>query len=322
MRTLHMTEDHQQVCYNFAVHERPCAVWSLDLESENHAFLAGIDHSFFSALVDTQVPLLESDEQRMNAALAIRLTYGHALETFCALIGATLQAPHCPLGWVLAYKPEELRSVLEDVHASRLRFSRLPGPPSWESLSEVIHRRLSPDKASLKGRFAHLWRRLADDYINELKAGEYNSLKHGLRVQAGGFSLRIGSKTAAAPPIVDSSSIFGSRFYQRSRLDRHNFSLETAGVNWNPVALALRVELLAVSINNIICYLKECCATERLTVRLLWPEGPEYAWELPWEADFMIEQMRGGRLLTAEDVALRTPADILSTYDDESEAND
>ena len=289
-----MTDDREQVCYNFAVHERPCAVWSLDLAVENQAFIAGVDHSYFSALVETQVPLLESEERRMNAALAIRLTYGHALETFYAMVGAALQAPRCPLGWILAYKPEELRSLLEDVQANRLQFSRLPGPTTWESLSDVIHWRLSPEQEPLKRRFANLWRRLAGDYINELKGAEYNSLKHGLRVRPGGFSLRIGSaKEIGGPPIIDSKSVFGSRFLQRSKLDRYNFSLESAGVNWNPVALAVRVEFLSMSLNNVLCYLQEHCGTERSTVRLLWPEGPTNAWELPWQADFTIEQMKG-----------------------------
>lgn len=309
-----MTEDAQHICYNFVVHDRPCAVWSLDLQAENQTFLDGIDHSYFTALVDSQVPLLDSEATRMNAALAIRLTYGHALETFFGLVGAMIQAPHCPLGWILTYKPDELRSVLEDVTATRLEFSRIPGPVTWEVVSETIHRRLPPDQDALKALFASLWRRLAADYVAELKIEEYNSLKHGLRVTAGGFSLALGNETDAAP-VLDSRSTFGCRFPSRNKLDRYNFSIENAGVNWNPIALAARVEFLSISINNVLCFLKEQCATEDTVIRLLWPAGPADAWDMPWHADFIIEQMRGGRVFSKEDVCLRMRDDILSTYE-------
>src|SRR5690606_4076026 len=309
-----MTNDRPAVCYNFVVYERPLAVWSLDLAEENRMFIFGIDHTYFSALTDTQVPLLAGDDTRMNAALAIRLTYGHALETFFALLGSAIQAPHCPLAWILSYKPDELRRLIEDVSTAKLKYSRLRSPVSWESLSDEIHRRLPPERALLKPRFAELWRRLASDYVNELKTGEYNSLKHGLRVKAGGFSLKIGPADGTDVPIIDSHSVFGSRFHHRRKLDRYNFSIENAGVNWDPTALAVRVEFLAISTNNVVCFLKEFCAEEAPRIGRRWPEGPENAWELRWEAAYGVGGMRGGRLLGKDAWHRRGPADIRSRY--------
>src|SRR5688572_29868789 len=92
---------------SFAVGDRAACMWGVELSAQNDRFLTGIDPSFFNYLVETHVPLLDGPN-RQRAALAIRTTYSHALETFFALLLAAIQAPHCPLGWVMRYRPGEL----------------------------------------------------------------------------------------------------------------------------------------------------------------------------------------------------------------------
>lgn len=44
----------------------------------------------------------------------------------------------------------------------------------------------------LQGLFSTLWYRFAGDYLNENLIAEYNSLKHGFRINPGGFKLMVG----------------------------------------------------------------------------------------------------------------------------------
>lgn len=71
----------------------------------------------------------------------------------------------------------------------------------------------------LQGLFSTLWYRFAGDYLNENLIAEYNSLKHGFRINPGGFKLMVGpeSTPGVAAPAERMTSLgsseFGSSFF-------------------------------------------------------------------------------------------------------------
>lgn len=178
------------VCYNFVVDERPLAAWSLSLADDNDRFLQGLQPDFFSAHIEEKTRAINSDSDQ-TAALHLRLLYGHALETLFALVGAAVQAPECAAPWVLAYRTDELRRVVEGISRGELRYRRMEGPLSWENVSNKINRVEEDDPEQevwIRSGFADAWSRFALEFVGDGFAGEQNSLKHGLRVLPGGFS--------------------------------------------------------------------------------------------------------------------------------------
>src|ERR1041385_6978782 len=87
----------------FAVGKKPFVVWAYD--AINDDFLRGIDTKYFQYLADTHSANL-TGEHRLTAAIALRTAYHHGLETLFMLIFATLQAPHCVVGWILKCWPD------------------------------------------------------------------------------------------------------------------------------------------------------------------------------------------------------------------------
>src|SRR5262249_14056086 len=89
----------------FVIDETPYVCWDWELKEKNLEFLRGIDSRYFQYVVESNIEHLEGEDKH-RAALSIRLAYSHAIETLFALLGALVQAPTCPLGWLLSYRKE------------------------------------------------------------------------------------------------------------------------------------------------------------------------------------------------------------------------
>jgi hypothetical protein len=111
------------------------------------------------------------------------------------------------------------------------------------------------------GRF---WRRAAQSYLNRVGRSEYNSIKHGLRVRAGGHITRI--RLEKAPGIPDpnaqahtiAASEFGSSYFVPEQIghNKHHLKLRHQAVNWRPQALADCIALSSFSIANTLTFLQ------------------------------------------------------------------
>jgi hypothetical protein len=254
--------------------------------------------------------------------VALRTNYGHALETFFGLLAASVQAPHCPLGWILQYAPGDVPKVIRKIHQDEHVLARVPLPPTnrWAALSATINSFKHDDPgedARIKRLFADTWALLAHDYVDEIGGDEFNSIKHGLRVKPGGFSLQIGaSPDESAAPLIDSRSEFGTRFFHRESLgDAINFYAKDAARNWSPKALAVRTELLCVSINNIVSFLRLQLGASAHSVRFHWPVPIDQpALELAWKQDFIVQSMVGGIPIELAPSALQKKSEILNAY--------
>jgi hypothetical protein len=98
----------------FFVHEREQAAWAWDLAQRNLEFLRGIDVRYFLHIAEMEGQLLETESNRYAAA-SIRVAYGQRLETLFALISAAIQAPACVVGWMLAYRNDELEETVKAI---------------------------------------------------------------------------------------------------------------------------------------------------------------------------------------------------------------
>lgn len=77
------------------------------------------------------------------------------------------------------------------------------------------------------------------------------------------------------------------------------------------------LELLALSIGNVVSYLRLQAGVDGPAAGFRWPVGPPDAFELPFRTDFLTQQMSGGRVLELSDVVARSTTEILASYADD-----
>lgn len=314
----------------FAVHERPLCVWDWNLAEITGTFLDTFDRGYFEYQVEVHIDQLDGEGAR-HAATAIRTTYCHAMETLFALLGATLQAPDCVAGWMQAYRSHELDDLVRKISTrkpvlTKLRLSAV----SWKELSAVVHRCLALEDAQkadrIKDAFGKFWGHLAHDFLSSHARPEYNSIKHGFRVGSGGSYIHAGiEKTPgqACPPEemkCVGGSEHGSSFYVAESIgdSKLNVRLRRTSRNWDGVALALRIKLIGMSLQNVVSCLRIGNGAEPSTVQFRWPQ----------ELDLFDEAMRGpslrestfGLLIEPKDIVPKDKAEILEIYDTQDAA--
>jgi len=235
----------------------------------------------------------EHDSSRY-ASLGVRFAYSLGLETLFAFIAAFMQSPMCPFAWIRLYKPWELDSVISNIHEQRSFHSLVNlDQISWESVSQAIHTNLvmesSEREEEVKEGFARLWRKFASDFLDPMFKEEFNSIKHGLRIRPGGFYMAIGTETepgVRAPKEnmqLLGKSDFGSSFLSYEKLgdlSRHVRFIRKHR-NWNPEDMIWGLNLISISIGNIISTMKILNGTSAEEVKFSWPRDPETLQE-PW----------------------------------------
>lgn len=228
---------------------------------ETIEFLQGLDPYYFLYVAKINLENLKS-EYPHYAALSIRLTYFHAMESFFSLLCATLQAPDCVHGWLLRYTNRSLRELVSefDNGANFKNKCALPANFTWLDISSLIYSCNVKEEVSQEKiiAFAEFWHRISKDFINNEKNVEYNSIKHGFRVRPGGFSVNMEIEyldKKKAIPLID--NMYGTTFFKSRNLsdDGIHFKLAKWSVNWNPHTLAHRINYLAMSIHNLISFL-------------------------------------------------------------------
>lgn len=279
----------------FAVNERGCAFSDWELRNKNIEFLEGIDPGYYSFIASTSLEKLKSEDKHY-AALSLRISYYQGLETLFALIAATVQAPKCPLGWMLAYENYELKDVVRKISSENDIYTRLRlDYISWERLAFLIHSHVNVEeneKKSISGKFGFAWKGLASDFLDTNHEAEYNSAKHGLRVRSGGFSLSFGKAEVwgVSAPLEKMECLGGSEhgtsFFVKAKIferDKVNFKLNRISLNWHPQNLLYGLELIAASINNVVAFLKLLNGAEPAQCSFL--RLDDDCFDKPWEMD-------------------------------------
>jgi hypothetical protein len=252
----------------YSVLDEPYCLWEIDLTKRNLEFLSGIDAEYFWYLAKTHVDTLNDKETANRAAASLRLGFYNGAETLFSLLGALLQAPDCVYAWVAQCTTGQLRWLLRRIqsHDAQLPLKVKLEHLSWDTIAKAVLQpsNSDPAKAARNGElFSRLWARLASEYAKDVHVKEYNSLKHGFRVSHGGFRLAVGleHEPGVAPPSEEMHSLggsdFGSTFYAleqiggESKANRSRRSRRVS-VNWSAESMLLDLQLISMSIRNVV----------------------------------------------------------------------
>jgi lambda repressor-like predicted transcriptional regulator len=282
----------------FLVDERPFCLWDMDLKKRTLEFVDNLDPSYFDYEANLHIEHIgENDQARskesQHAALALRTAYSQALETLFALISATLQAPRCIAAWINLYKNHELRNVIDKIHNRKPLLHQLKFElSSWTSITEIVFQALvledKEKEAAIKNGFAQLWSRFASDFLDKEFVREYNSIKHGLRIRAGGFSFTFGPEEKPGVPaermILAGKSDFGSAYFAADRIGDLNQHVQMTSHhrNWHPEDLGWGLHMAALSIANVQSAIKVLCGVQSAQVQFHSPTDFS-AFSEPWK---------------------------------------
>jgi hypothetical protein len=283
-------------CAFIMVNEKPCAIWEYyGFKESTLNFLNGIEPNYFSYLAKVHGEKLHVKKHRQNAAIALRTGYSFGLETFFSLLFSYIQAPHCVQAWMNLYEPGDIGKLVKKV-TSNLNFNMAwtLNPVSWRQIAKfILNSLVIPDPIkdeAYKNAFGDLWSKLAYEFNDESFQREYNSLKHGMRLKAGGFYLAFktspknGSQDGNPISHMLSQSEFGSSFLKKNKVgenNRHLYFSKTSR-NWDPEDIASRLEFLALSLSNLISTIKIFWGVDPKKVRYSWPREIEH-FNIPWK---------------------------------------
>jgi hypothetical protein len=166
---------------------------------------------------------------------------------------------------MLKYQTSQLTALIKKITerepvSNQLRLTTKGWPEVVRALTPVADP--SPEVEEHVSATGDAFRALAGDFIQADFDREYNSLKHGLRVQSGGSYFALGIEDTPgvpAPPErmrMIAQSDFGSTFLIAQKLKARQFAFGHTSVNWNPHAFVKRIPLAVVCMQNVIACLK------------------------------------------------------------------
>ena len=276
----------------FVVNEEPYCIWEVDLPGRNIEFLDGIDPEYFNYVLKVHTEA----EDRKCASIALRTALHHAMETMFSLLGAYIQAPDCVHAWIAKCSNKDLRELVEKVGSLRNDlFTKLNiDKVSWGNVADSVFRCYLPETEKNKKTaqlFASLWNRLAHEYTDNSHVDEYNSIKHGFRIRSGGFALAVGleHEYSISPPPEEmklvGKSEFGTTFFKIESIGegKSNRSLRSRRIslNWNIEKTILLLQLVSMSVINILSALKIANGVQPGTCKFLRPQE-DSDFEKPW----------------------------------------
>lgn len=286
--------------YLFCVDDKPFCMWDGEKVSTNREYIKRIQPEYYEFVAEHLIEIINKDDaskqERKFTALSLRNYYTQSLETLFALIFATLQAPACIPGWMLNYRNSDLYNLVKKTNAGQpinTLFTKIHNI-SWESISKLIFCYFSEehpeDKEIIIKKFTDLLAAFADDYLDPTLRNEYNSIKHGLRTNAGGFVLKFKEVEKDGSPKNDSewkdilNSEFGSSFYIRENLKgtKNHFRLKLHSNNYDPENLFHGINFISLVLHNLLTFLKTFnkIKTKNLQYKSV---KPEKTFELPWK---------------------------------------
>lgn len=312
----------------FAVHETPYSVWEWDLHERNLHFIESLNPEYFEYVVNSQAQLLETEYGRL-AAVALRLAYGQGLETLFSIIGAALQAPDCVAGWLAKYRMADLQALVAKISRGQDILTKVNlDEISWRAVSRAVHAFELEDAAReqrVKDGFGNLWSRFARDFADPLITQEYNSIKHGLRIHAGGFAVQSARETTpgvpdpSAPRRTIGSSKYGCRFFAPEPLVGRAFRIREVSRNWVPENLGYGLLLISKSLRNVISFLRIANGVPGETVQFSTPTD-EQDFKRPWTKSAGVTSFNLDSVIPVEAVSHFSDDEILSIYPSKSDS--
>lgn len=252
---------------SFQVGNNPYCAWCT--RDTNCVFLKNFDTDYYFYVAELHGQMLVGDYKH-KAALSLRIAYYNGLETLFMLMFAAFQAPYSVAGWLLKCKPAQLRQFIDDASNGSLEFLSPRWKieqMSWGKISELINERIlagREDIVSLQDSFAKIWRKFAADFTADHIVDEYNSFKHGFRAYVGGGpTITFHPKEPSENMPLTVSSEFGSSFFVAEKLADakaehldHHFTLKYCHVNLQPEKMVASLQMIGISIKNLIALLR------------------------------------------------------------------
>lgn len=262
-----MTNDNSMNGYSFLVDSTPYTVWDSGIKNFNIDYINSINPKFYDFIAHQNYDIIidknANKENKQFASILLRNYYAQVLETLFALIFASLQSPHCVLLWMLKYRNKDLYSLVNKINNNESIKIRIPIEDkfSWETIVELIYYYLddsSKVKPMLVKKYTELLTSFANDFIDQNLLNEYNSVKHGFRLQSGGFTLIGEPLDKKYEDISISHSDYGSAFYVAEKIEdsKNQYCLKYNLLNWNPENMFQGIKFISLLINNIIIFIK------------------------------------------------------------------
>jgi hypothetical protein len=258
--------------FTFLVNNEPFSLWDPDPGRRTNNFLDSIDPGYFSYLAESHAEHLESAEHKRRVATASRMAYLHGIETLMTLIGAAVQAPQVPYAWVSLAKTDLLRSVIDRIskgdvslHTELTHWDR-----TWEGLANKVFCNAPEEhgwRTTIAESFGRVWRSFGNEFLDELNQQEYNCLKHGFRIRSSGVKIAFGFEHQyGVPPPREEMKYLGGSDNGSTFLALERAGPDVPGtrskrsrqhtVNWDPEAMIRGLQVIDVSIRNIIAFLR------------------------------------------------------------------
>jgi hypothetical protein len=306
----------------FLVNEEPYCLWDPELAARNQEFLKGLDADFFD--YSTKVHLEAEDEQR--ASVTLRLALHHALETLFSLLGAYVQAPDCAYAWLSKCLTPELRSLTLRISKGEPGiFTKLSiAPVNWDTVAQSVFHTYMPGtdrQTETVARFAMMWKRFAGELNDPIHIDEYNALKHGFRVQRGGFAISVGKEpfVGVYPPDSEmqllGKSDYGSSFFTveplTTAMKTRSLRVSRTSVNWSIERLILLCQHAHLSINNVVTALRVINGWPASECKFLRPEASE-DFDKPWKYSPGVTSMKWGHVADESNATALMKDEILA----------
>jgi hypothetical protein len=304
----------------FMVNDEPFCIWEFNLPSRNMEFLDNIDTGYFYYLLKVH----SEAEDEMHASIALKTALHHAVETMYSLLCAYIQAPDCAYAWVSKCSNRDLGDVIKKIDSSRNNiFTKLNiEHVTWENVADSVFSCYLPgtekNKSTTK-RFAQFWSQLAKEFADNNHIDEYNSIKHGLRIRPGGFSLAVGLQQEQGVPAkaedmkLVSSSQYGTSFLKIETIGNTNggrsIRSRRVSLNWKIEKVVLLLQLVLMSIENIISALKIANGADARTCQYVRPEE-DTDFDKPWEFSPGINSFNMGYIINEDDITLFTKKEL------------
>lgn len=294
--------------------EKTYCILDWDILKQNITFLESIDFEYFLFIAENLEPFFTSrttttkvyrtskfrrytqksqkasfhDLEIQRAAIQLRTTYFHALETLFTLISAMLQAPICVYGWIQLSDTRELKNIIRNINEYKTFPMYLKNNwITWEKISELILSYVvfedSQFKTEIVNGFSGFFTRLAHEFVSPAFSDEYNSIKHGFRIRSGGHTLQIGIQEKMGVPakakdmrVLDQSE-FGCSYliYEKLNKGKRHYQFFRNHNNWSPDNLLWSLKLTSMAINNIISWLLINNGKNPEDVKFFYPDNTE-----------------------------------------------
>jgi hypothetical protein len=286
----------KEICIRFVVDETEYAFWDANTRKVNLRFINQLDPDYFEYIAQLNLSLLNGEgndkKTRQHAAINMRLAYSQGLEVLFSLIFATIQAHDCVIGWFLKYNNRELFSIAKKFRDGKEIYTKLALPiRGWRDFANIVFVGIEEQKEKILSKieqFAYLWSHFFEDFLDPNLDKEYNSIKHGLRVNMGGKHYLMGLPEFNGRPVENqqwrtiSKSEFGTTFFISEKIKKTpNFVVHEHSRNWNPENYFHGLMLISTSIKNILVLLNKINGSEKDT-NYYFPNDENFS-EKPWE---------------------------------------